>query len=80
MVHSPPAVLNWVYPALVFVADFAMTRGFASGMRSRERALESSVNAAEEVGELLAGYRTRAAAALVGGGAGMKYVFRRGIH
>ena len=55
----------------------SMTRGFASGMRSRERALESSVSAAEEVGELLAGYRTRAATALIDGGAAYRAAARR---
>ena len=39
-------------------------------MRSRERALESSVSAAEEVGELLAGYHTHHAAALLDGDIG----------
>ena len=40
----------------VLAVDFAITRSFASGMRNRETALQSSIRAAEEVSEHLAAY------------------------
>eukprot|EP00665_Eupelagonemidae_sp_cell47_P015974 gene15974-biopygen5462 len=58
------AVIEWVSSVLIFLGDFHYTRGFASGMRDREAALESSVRAAEAVGEQLAAYNTDAKACL----------------
>eukprot|EP00665_Eupelagonemidae_sp_cell47_P014268 gene14268-biopygen1027 len=54
-----------VFSAGILALDFYFTRGFATGMRDREAALRSSVAAAEEVGELLAGYDTDAAKKLL---------------
>ena len=42
-------MLTWVYPAIVFVADFALTRGFASGMRMENARTRASVHIAEQI-------------------------------
>eukprot|EP00756_Hemistasia_phaeocysticola_P063713 Hpha_TRINITY_DN718_c0_g1::TRINITY_DN718_c0_g1_i1::g.29006::m.29006 len=60
---SPPctigvidAGLNFGGVCTVFLMDFYLTRGFATGMRRELRRVESSVAVAEEVAEALASY------------------------
>eukprot|EP00665_Eupelagonemidae_sp_cell47_P012427 gene12427-biopygen9021 len=64
------ALSDWGVMALVFIVDYVLTRGFANQMRNREAALETSIDAAEDVGVALAAYDTAAARALVDGDEG----------
>eukprot|EP00665_Eupelagonemidae_sp_cell47_P014937 gene14937-biopygen5386 len=46
------------YSTSLLALDFHFTRGFADGMRRREEALQSSIAAAEDIGEYLIAYIT----------------------
>eukprot|EP01062_Namystynia_karyoxenos_P066677 TRINITY_DN60596_c0_g1_i1.p1 TRINITY_DN60596_c0_g1~~TRINITY_DN60596_c0_g1_i1.p1 ORF type:complete len:698 (+),score=75.42 TRINITY_DN60596_c0_g1_i1:113-2206(+) len=54
----------------VFIGDFALTRGFAQGLRSRKAQLEAAADVVEKVTALLVRYETDEATQLVTGESG----------
>jgi hypothetical protein len=67
---SADAMLGWIGAAMVFIADFGMTRGFAHGMQREQAMMVTAVEVAEDVSSLLASYETEKATALIEGTAG----------
>eukprot|EP00756_Hemistasia_phaeocysticola_P001934 Hpha_TRINITY_DN11336_c0_g1::TRINITY_DN11336_c0_g1_i1::g.62977::m.62977 len=69
---SPPCSIDFVEagagyapPAIVFVADFVLTRGFATGLRDQLRAVQSSVDVAANIAAALANYDVEGAASAI---------------
>eukprot|EP00665_Eupelagonemidae_sp_cell47_P002236 gene2236-biopygen6922 len=65
LVLFPPTM--FFASAIIFILDFRFTRGFATGMRQKQAALEAAISVAEEVGVRLAEYDTLGAGALADG-------------